>query len=369
MGNSMSIKLNHENIFEKQLSKMNVVINDIISNDDLFKNKEYNFLSQDVCENYQVVLEEELSKHLKLDIKGLGSSLYIIPKHTDKDDTKLTKYKLTKKEVCNKISNHYIKILYIMCLVKYVYNLEKSGDLSIAGIIFRNIKIVDDMMRIYFCGMAHKSYDKSNPSEYKVDFSNLEGLKFFTQYFLNASESQTFIGILKTVLSRANASKVKGSICHYINVHGAHDLSTLESLYLSRFPSEKLHCDVRRKKQSGGNNLLLYIEKDNPVFLTDYCGEPLKIAIKLNTVEGKKILGLYKKMLNNYNKNIEEVYTLLHKVVHKHNNIYELSDIDKNKLDKIIDEVKLKIKVFYIQSIFDFQNLLDMVKKTPNIHI
>ena len=150
MGNTISGKLNHENIFEKELSKMNILINDIISNDDLFKNKEYNFLSQDVCENYQVVLEEELSKHLKLDIKSLGASLYIIPKHTDDTDIKLTKYKLTKKEVCNKISNHYIKILYIMCLVKYVYNLEKSGDLSIAGIIFRNIKIVDDMMQIYF---------------------------------------------------------------------------------------------------------------------------------------------------------------------------------------------------------------------------
>jgi hypothetical protein len=257
-----------------------------------------------------------------------------------------------------------------MCLVKYVYNLEKSGDLSIAGIIFRNIKIVDDMMQIYFCGLPHKTYDKSssNSDVYKIDFSKLEGLKFFTQYFLTATESQTFIGILKTVLSRANASKVKTSICHYINTHGAKDLGTLESLYLSRFPNNKLHCDIRNKKQNGGS-LLLYIEKDNPVFLSDYCAAPVKIVIKLNTVEGKKILGMYKKMLANYDRNIEEVYTLLHKVVHKNNSVYELSDIDKTKLDKIIDEVKLKIKVFYIQSIFDFQNLLDMAKNTPNIHI
>lgn len=392
MGNSTS-KLNHKTVFEKELPKINTLINDIINDKDIFKNKQYNFLSQDICQNYQVILEEELSKYLKLDIKNLGASLYIIPKNADADNhDKLTKYKLTKAQVCEKISNHYIKILYIMCLVKYVYNLEMSGDLSIAGIVFRNIKIVDDMMQIYFCGMPHKQYEnqKATHNPAKIDFSKLEGMKFFTHYFLDPEESYTFINILKNILARSSSNKIKQSMCEYLSEHGAKDYSALEKLYKIRYPNEKLNCARQSKHQSGGTGpvasptaapvtthsahaakLFLYIEKDNPIFLSDYCAAPIKLVVKLNTPEGKKLLAYYKKMLTTYEQNIASIYSYLVRMVHKnsHSKIYELKDIDKHELDSIIHDIKLKIKEFYIQSIFDFQNLLDMAKTTPNIHI
>jgi len=402
MGNSAS-KLNHKTVFEKELPKLNTLINDIINDKDMFKNKQYNFLSQDICQNYQVILEEELSKYLKLDIKNLGASLYIIPKNADTDNhEKLTKYKLTKAQVCEKISNHYIKILYIMCLVKYVYNLEMSGDLSIAGIVFRNIKIVDDMMQIYFCGMPHKNYhEKDSKAPNKIDFSKLEGMKFFTHYFLDPEESYTFINILKNILARSSSNKIKQSMCEYLSEHGAKDYSVLEKLYKIRYPNEKLNCAHQNKHQSGGSSappappaphashappaphashappappdtkLLLYIEKDNPIFLSDYCAAPIKLVVKLNTPEGKKLLAHYKKMLTAYEQNVASIYSYLTRMVHKnsHSKIYELKDINKHELDMIIHDIKLKIKEFYIQSIFDFQNLLDMAKTTPNIHI
>jgi len=379
MGNSAST-LNHKTVFEKELPKLNTLINDIINEKDIFKNKQYNFLSQDICQNYQVVLEEELSKYLKLDIKNLGASLYIIPKNADTDNhEKLTKYKLTKAQVCEKISNHYIKILYIMCLVKYVYNLEMSGDLSIAGIVFRNIKIVDDMMQIYFCGMPHKNYhDKENKASNKIDFSKLEGMKFFTHYFLDPEESYTFINILKNILARSSSNKIKQSMCEYLSQHGAKDYSELEKLYKIRYPNEKLNCAHQSKNQKGGGStvvtdpkLYIYIEKDNPIFLSDYCAAPIKLVVKLSTPEGKKLLAYYKKMLTTYEQNVASIYSYLIRMVHKngHTKIYELKDINKHELDMIIHDIKLKIKEFYIQSIFDFQNLLDMAKTTPNIHI
>jgi hypothetical protein len=390
MGNSTS-KLNHKTVFEKELPKLNTLINDIINDKDIFKNKQYNFLSQDICQNYQIVLEEELSKYLKLDIKNLGASLYIIPKNTDADNhEKLTKYKLTKAQVCEKISNHYIKILYIMCLVKYVYNLEMTGDLSIAGIVFRNIKIVDDMMQIYFCGMPHKNYHNKDPkTASKIDFSKLEGMKFFTHYFLDPEESYTFINILKNILAKSSSNKIKQSICEYLSQHGAKDYSALEKLYKIRYPNEKLNCAYQSKHHAkyhaGGGSvnvnanltpptdpkLFIYIEKDNPIFLSDYCAAPIKLVVKLNTPEGKKLLAHYKKMLASYEHNVASIYSYLTRMVHKnpHTKIYELRDIDKHELDMIIHDIKLKIKEFYIQSIFDFQNLLDMAKTTPNIHI
>lgn len=365
MGNSLSGHSDN-NVFEKELAKLNVVVNSIISDKDIFNNKDYNFLSQDVCENYQVVLEEELSKHLTLEVKELGAKLFIIPKVDDDTESRLTKYKLTKRQVCEKISNHYIKILYILCLIKYVYNIEKSGDLSIAGIVLRNIKIVDDMMQIYFCGLPHKDFSSGSNDHHRIDFSKLEGMKFFTEFFLDPQESHTFLGILRSVLARNSPQKVQQKMCHYLHVHGAKDIKHLEKLYASRF-DDRLHC-----KQEGGNHidLHMYIEKDNPVFNSDYCSAPVKLVIKLRTPQGKKVHGSYKQLKNNYNKNVESIMKIISKLVNKDSSgKYSLRDIDKRELNVIIDEVKIVVKSFYIQSIFDFQNMLDLAKKTPNIHI
>lgn len=352
MGNKISTHP-QTNVFEQDLSKLNKVVNDIINDEDLFKNNHYNFLSQDVCKNFKIVLHEELSKHIKLDIKELGSSLYILPKDED-DEAPLTKHNLTKKQVCDKISNHYIKILYIICLAKYVYNTEKAGDLSIAGIVFRNIKIVNDMMQIVFCGLPHKDYTNKNNEPHKIDFSKLEGLSFFTKYFLPPDEANAFLGLLKAVLGRNSANQIAHHICK-------HNIKEFENTFKSRFPKSKITC------QKGG--LHMYVEKDNPVFQSDYCGAPLKLVVKLDTKEGAKVLALYKKMKTNYSRNVEDINCILHKLVVKVNDIYELKDIDKSTLNKLVDEVSDKVKLFYIQSIFDFQNLLDTAKNTPSIHI
>jgi hypothetical protein len=351
MGNHISGH-SKENVFEKELFKLNQIVSDIIDSNDIFKNKYYNFLSEDICQEYQVVLEEELSKHLKLDIKTLGASLYIIPKSEDSTD-KLTKFNLTKQEICNKISNHYIKILYILCLVKYVYNLEKHGDLSIIGIIFRNIKIIDDMMQIHFCSLPHKKYSENT---FKIDFGQLEGLKFFTEFFLTPKESSEFIGLLRAILARSNPQKINNLICDFKS-----DFNKLEEMYNSHY-NKKLKC------QRGGN-LHLYVEKDNPIFLSEYCAASIKIVIKLNTEKGKKIYEFYKQMHANYQSNIASIQKILDKLVVKSNNQFELRDITKKDLDNLIQETKSIIKLFYYKSILDFQKLLDMAKDAPNIHI
>lgn len=355
MGNSISGH-SDSSVFKKELSKINELVNDIVSEDDIFKNKDYNFLSQDVCKNYQVVLEEELSKHLRLDIKELGSMLYIIPRDAD-DETKLTKYKMTKKQVCDKISNHYIKILYIICLIKYVYNLEKDGDLSVAGIIFRNIKIVDDMMQIHFCGLPHKDYSGKEEA-YNIDFSKLEGLRFFTEYFLSPEESSRFLGVLRSVLARSAPGKVRGRMCA-----SPKESKEYEAMYQSRFKT-KMQC------QQGGSKLNLFVEKDNPIFLATYCAAPLRIAAKISTPQGKKLQAQYATMKKNYDANIKNVHAILDKMVYRSSSgSFELKDVSKNDLNNIVDDVKSSVRAFYIQSILDFQELLDIAKKSPSIHI
>lgn len=347
MGNGFSGHKD-KHIFEKELAHLNAIIHNILTEDDIFKNKDYNFLSQNICSHYQVVLESELSKHLKMDVKELGTALYLIPKNNTR---------ISKQQICDKIINHYIKILYILCLVKYVYNLEERGDLSIAGIIFRNIKITHDLMEIYFCGLPHKNY--TDGSSHKIDFGKLAGMKFFLEYFLTPEESRVFTGTLQAILARSTPSKVQGAMCHDRDA-----LKALESLYAEKFKGKKLVC----QKGAAGPalNMTVFVQKDNPILLADYCGAPMKIVLKLNTVEGKKIYQHYLQMKKHFGTHLDNIKNIIDKIV---DTKHELRDISKEKLNEIIADVKTCTKLFYLQSIVDFQNLLDMAKDTPNIHI
>lgn len=377
MGNTSS-RSSEINVFQKELDLINDMINNIINDKDIFYNNDYNFLSKDVCNRYQLILEEELSKHLKVSIKSLGTSLYLIPK--DNDDAKLTNYKLTKQQICEKVSNHYIKILYIFSLIKYVYNLEKHGDLSIGGIIMRNIRVLDDIMEINFCDMPHRNYRLKGLATYKLDFSKLEGFQFFVDYFLDKTEASAFVGLLRNILGRSSKNQITNKICEYFdkNKFTKEDLTMLENLYKSRF-NEKLVCKKNSNTETKSSsssmlsnhslNLNIFIDKDNPILDKVACFAPRKLIIKTSSTEGKKVLELYNKMKKNYETNFDQVYEILDKLIikTKEKTKYELRDIDKITLDTLVNDIKIIIKTFYLQSFVDYQNIIDCAKHVPNI--
>lgn len=363
MGNHISV-YSDTNVFEKELTMMNSIVNGIMNEQNLFKNRDYNFLSQDVCSKHYMLAESELNRHLKVNLKGLGETLVLIPKDEDT--------KVQKREICQRISNHYMKILYILCLLKYVYNIEKHGDYSIAGIVFRNIRIINqEIMEINFCNIPHKDYSKQGQDVYKIDFSKLEGLKFLTEYFLDKQESSGFVRILRQILGRKAKGQVKNAVCDYLNINKDTEYAKqLETVYFNRF-KETLRCTPNQTVSSGSTpNLMMYVEKDNPVFSKDHCFEMHKLVIPLRTKEGGQVIALYETMKSNYQANIKAVEKLLQSLVVK-NKIgeYELKDLDKDELDGIISKVKKTIQLYYIQSILDYQNLLDLCKKIPNVNV
>ncbi len=377
MGNSNSSNRSSEvHVFQKELSLLNRTVNNLLNENDVFKNKDYNFLSQDVCDKYKVVLEEELEKHLKLSIKALGTSLYILPKDEDNND-KLTKHNLTKKQVCEKISNHYIKILYILSLIKYVYNIEQDGDLSIAGIVYRNIRVLDDIMEINFCDLPHRNYNnKTSMETFKINFSKLEGFKFFVDYFLDRPEASAFVSVMKSILARNSKQKFASVVCHHLSNKTLkfEDVKYLEELYMRKY-GNKLVCRQGQDKAMSppktlskfSINIDIFVNKENPILAKEFCFAPRKITIKTSTTEGKKIQSMYNQMKRNYEDNITNIYSLLNKFITPQNDTFILKDIDRVTLDGIIEEVKSKVKIFYIQSIVDYQMLLDQAKLVPNI--
>jgi len=369
MGNKSSTlstqqTLGDKGVFTKELAFLEDMVNNILTENNMFQNRSYNFLSQDVCDQHFVMMESELNRHLKVELQGVGSALYLIPKEGD------THTAINKKDICKKISNHYMKILYVLCLIKYVYNIENNGDLSIAGIIFRNVKIVDSIMELNFCNVPHKDYSRPVKFAYKIDFGKLEGLEFFTKYFLDPVESSAYVKVLRKALARSPKKVMQRTMCEYVKdtKPRIEHLKQMEKVYRERYQGE-LACGV----QKGGAhpiNLLMYVEKDNPVFSKEHCYEVHKYVIQLNTPYGTKVKGAYDHMKSNYQANITAIERLMGLLVNKgKDGRYVLKDVSKVVLDDIIMQVKDVIKMFYLQSLFDYHTLLDIGKNTPNINM
>lgn len=362
MGNSTSISRDN-NVFEKELSKINTMINSMINDKNLFIKNDYNFLSNDECDKYQFLLESELSKHLKVEINEMGQKLFVIPK-----DYPINSNKITKQQICEKVANHYLKILYIISLIKYVYNIEKNGDYSIAGIIFRNIKIIDDLMEIKYCDMPHKNPNNPGIKDKEIDFSELEGMKFLTDYFLDKSEKDIFLSIIKTILGNNSKEKQSHLLCQYINDKKNININDIQDLYFRKW-GEKLKCNnMMKKNYNKKTNLIVNIENNNPVFSNKMCYSIRKIIIKINKNEGKIVYHQYLKMKDNYIKNVNNIHKILNKIIIQEKNNYELRNLTAHDVNKIIQDVKIEIQQFYIQSILDFQIILDNATKIPKFN-
>lgn len=343
MGNKLSMPTQH--IFKKELEKLNGIVTNIIDDNNLFKNTSYNFLSQDVCEKHTIVMEEDLKKHLKVSLQDLGRNILVIP--NNENDA-------SKKVICKKISSHYMRILYLLTLIKYVYDLEHNGDLSVAGIMFRNITIQDDIMSIAYCNMPQKDYSRGDDT--RVDFKDLEGLAFFVDYVLDKDEVKVFANAWKAVVERSAKPTLKTNLCKLTknNVVDKRLISSLRTVGV----------------QCGGGEVVAKVAKDNPVFAKHLCYDVKKIVLKLGTSQSKAVEKAFKTMRTNYSNNISSIEELLNRLISpSFKGGYELKDISKVELDDVIQQVKVTIMLFYLQSLLDYQNLLDIAKTNHNIQL
>lgn len=356
-GNS---SMKEDGVFSKELHNINNIVNSIINDKNEFINPNYNFLDKKVCDSHYVLMENDLMKHLKLSILDLGQSMFLIPKMSE------SKYQIKKTEVCEHISKHYLKILYLLCLIKYVYNTEKHGDYSIAGIAFRNIKIVNNIMEISFCAIAQRDFTNAKDNT-KLDFGKLEGLTFLTDFVLTPKEAQTFVKVFRSILGKKSKNIIGKEIC---NTKG-NLRKELEILYQNRFHS-KLTCskeeqDDLNSTSSNKPSLFMQVDKENPILSANYCHEASKYIIPTNSKEGFIVLQHYNRMKNNYKSNIGKIENLLYKLTVKNGQTWQLRDLNKKDLDNIANQIKTIIQSFYIQSILDYHILLDMAKTVPNI--
>jgi hypothetical protein len=379
MGSSQSVVRKPQNaVFESELRKLNELINKVLTSDDKFVDSNYNFLFEDTCNKYTILWEKDLKKHMKVHLQDLEGAIYLIPKKDyvvtsestimQGNDAQTHVNSVSKHDLCNKISKHYIKILYILSLVKHVYDIESHGDNSLAGIIDRNIHIDDLSFDISYCSIPHKNYDIQHAD--KIDFSLLEGLQMFTQHFLSPSEKYMFIEQLRRIFARKPRHQIQDIVCNDTLL----SINDYDKIYKRKFEGKGLHCTSKKEKvvvksvvRTRKNlDLMFEISADNPILHTKYCFSRKRLSVSLkNKNEGvKKLLLLYKELKTHYMDNIEEVVKHLNRIVHVGtDDKYTLKDINTNELTNLIQDVKKTIAKFYVQSIVDYQVLLDYAKE------
>jgi hypothetical protein len=353
-----------KNVFSEELSTLTDIVNNIITPDGKFTNPDYNFLFEEVCSKYTILWEKELNKHLKVDLENFAGSIYLIPKK-DLISVEEQKIEVSKQDLCQKISKHYIKLLYVFSLIKTVYDLEHAGDDSIAGIMQRNVKIVNDIMEISYCSIPQKDYDLQPGN--KINFEHLQGFKVFVEHFLTPLERRAFLEQFRAIFARKPRHKIVDAICHDALV----PLDEYEAIYADRLKG-KIHCKEGTPSRKQGDthlDLMFEVSMDNPILHTHFCfsHKKLIVPIKGSDENTKQVYMLYRKMHQNYTQNVDNVVNILYKIIDKKGKQFTLKNISSQELHDIITEVKRNIIKFYVQSIVDFQNLLDVAKTIPNI--
>lgn len=344
-------------VFKNELTTLTEIVNAVMTADERFVDPNYNFLFEDVCQNYTMVWEKELEKHLKVDLETVHGSIYIVPKKDVVDDD-ASNARAHKNDLCKEISKHYIKILYVIALVKRVYDLENNGDNSIAGIMERNVRIVDGVMQIQYCSIPHKDYVSSGTAS-NVDFSNLEGLHVFVENFLTPVERHVFVEQLKAVFARKQKYRVEEMVCNDTLV----TLEEYNMMYQKRFNKPFTCANTHEFKREHSVDLMFEIAENNPIMHSKHCYSRKNILIPLTNhakdPDVKMLVDLYADIRKHYFENIDMVLAILGRFLVKEGSTYKLKDIDSAALEAVVHELKRVVVMFYVQSIVDYQAMLD----------
>ena len=350
--------------FKEEFDKLNNVVTGLINDDNLLKNKFYTMQLEDICDKYTVVLESQLKKHVKVELQDLKDSIYLIP-HANHVD--LQSSGMRKDTLCKMISSHYRRILELLLLIKYVYDLEHNGDKSMAGTTIRNVRVDDSkVMEISYCLTDQHFGDKS-----AIDLRDLTGFEIFAERFLDATERESMLHNLRMLLGR----RKKARMAEYL----ACGDSLISGAEYNSFLGTKAKCDVERvgKFQSfvkarasaatKGTDYDVKVKPGNPPLHFDACAEKRIMLIDLKVKTSKQVLFLYEKMQSDYVKNINAVLKCLLEIVEPSmKGGYTLRNVDTECLNRIKVQIKKLVAKFYFQSIANFHALMDVAKAVPH---
>jgi hypothetical protein len=291
------------------------------------------------CDDYQMVIESSLKKHIKVELEELKDSIYIVPKNPN--------INYEKKQLCNLISTHYARIIKIIKLIKSVYDLENDGKYSIAAICMGNVVINKNLMtiKVYYCDTEQKD------NELGVNFEKLSGLKSLCEELLDKEEKNILLSNLQTIISD---NEIKCGNKLFKN----EDYSQIFGKKISKCESKQ------ESKQYKDHEYNIKVQKNNPIISDSICLSTKYITVGISgKVIDKQLLKYYNIMHEHYNKNIESIFKTIMKLIDiDKNNKITLKNINNVQLDKIENDAKINMSKLYIQSIYDYKVLFNYAK-------
>jgi hypothetical protein len=352
MGNASSQEHLQNNVFKTELTLVNKTISDIVNADYTgFKKDYYDFLDETKCDNYTVVLESHLKKHLKVHLEELQDNIYLLPKQDA--ISKETKVK-TKSEICALISSHYTRVLQMFSLIKAVYDFEHNGDNSIGGLTWRNIRKTESLLEIDYCNMHQKELGKP---ENTLDFSQLAGFKMFCDTYLKEPEEKKRFLLYFRKLVEKDENLANAASC--------------DKNYKDIFADK---CDVKKGKEledqlskeitkNINDTLSFIVAAGNPIYSDKVCGQREKFVIDLTSrnKDVKNLIDKYNSMRKEYDTSFKNITNLVFELVDSKSK--ELKNLTKSDLDKTEYKLKQQVTRFYLKSLINYYEVLKSAKK------
>ena len=331
--------------FSRELTLLNQLINDVLTTSKTFKNNNIlNSLLKKRCDRFVLSSEEKLSKYSKIHLNELNTSITLIP---EKD------YIKDKKLLCKRISSFYSKLLRILLLIKYVYDVENYGAYNIAGVIDKNIKQTKNNIKVKFC-------NTSQPPGDSLDIDDLPGFKFFVESLLTLKEYNSFMKIYQDIFNLKNVENIDEMLCiRRIFENDVENVIFIQQMRCKQ--SENTNNFNHILNSDKMNTSMIEIHPKNPILSWKYCSN----ITELNCEKTKQTRENLSILRTNYKKNLQKVLEILDDIVtfDKVSSTFKIKEVSDDKLYLIEKRVKQTILQFYIRSIVDYKIVLQSCKK------
>lgn len=346
VGASRSHAIPMSGVFEKEYTEVRKLLNGILTENDLFRNTKYNMFLKGKCEEMTLVARKRLERHPKFEVRSLMDDLFVVPNDEMGD---------TKREMCNAISMHYIRVLKLLYVVKYVYDVETHGDYSVAGIVLRNIQTRDGLVEARYCGTPQEelgSFDRG------VDFAKLSGFQVFVNDFLKPREREIFLGHLRELLNRGSIRYLRRWVCK--------DMLVSKANY-ARIYRTNMQCGGGGASKAGARggvveSIFVKVSERNPVLSWQLCGAPRSFISK----ESAEITKAIRHMQKRYRENIARVRTELERIIAPSTDGagFDIRSMKDTDLDDIERSVKGAIVEFFVESFVNYRHVLSETEKS-----
>jgi len=320
-------------VFKEDLTKLTEMIYGMMNADNLYKKSEYNMFLRKRCNAVSLVTRKKLDRHSRFNLRSLGDELVMIP-HEEEDT-------ITKRELCSRISLYYTRLLRMLYVVKYVYDLEHHGDFGVAGIILRNIVVKQGIVNVKFC---ESSQEQPGTFNMGVDFSQMMGFEVFVQELLEPKERDVFMQHFKELLNARNIRHIRRWVKRDMLV----DVSTYSEIY-----------GVNMKKGGGrgqrpSGSLFVKVAPNNPILAWSVCTSPRSLSAKTNP----PIMKAVEKMRRRYRENVKEIESIMHTLLTPE---FELRRVSETELLQAERRLKSAIVMLYIESFVNYRGVFDEV--------